>query len=151
MAIVAYEVVIHAPAELVYEVSQDYAVRYEWDPFPERIELLDGAKCIGKGTKVLVLAKNGLKMEVIFVQVKPPATAAIKMTKGPFFLESFSGSWVFKAMGDGSTRARFVYSVKSKAWAFPLFLDGIIAWYFKGVVIRRLDSLKAYCERQVKA
>jgi len=147
MATVEYEVTINASPEFVYRVSQDYSVRYDWDPFPERIELLEGATSIEKGTKAFVLAKSGLKMEVVFVQVDPPTTAAIKMTKGPFFLQSFAGSWVFKPLGVSSTKARFVYSIKAKRWAIPFVLERLASLYFRSAVKGRLDGLKSYCER----
>jgi Polyketide cyclase / dehydrase and lipid transport len=146
MATIEYEVTIHASPEFVYEVSQDYSVRYLWDPFPEKIELLHGATSITKGTKVFVLAKSGLKMEVEFVQHDPPTTAAIKMIRGPFFLQSFAGSWVFKPTDSGSTRARFVYSIKAKKWALPFITDRLASWYFSSAIRRRLNGLKAYCE-----
>ena len=98
MAKIEFEITIQAPIERVYQVSQDYSVRYEWDAFPEKIALLNGATQIEKGVCVAVKAKNGLTMEVEFVQVKPPHTAAIKMTQGPLVLQSFSGSWLFKSI-----------------------------------------------------
>ena len=43
MANLEFHTEIHASLEKVYEISQDYAQRYEWDPFPEKIEFLNGA------------------------------------------------------------------------------------------------------------
>lgn len=146
MATIEYELSIDASPSEVYEASQDYSVRYLWDTFPEKIEILGGANQIEKGTRVLVLAKNGLKMEVEFVQVSPPATTAIKMIKGPFFLKSFAGSWAFKSSGNGATRVKFVYSIKAKRWAIPFVTDAIASWYFNHVIRARLAGLKAYCE-----
>lgn len=148
MATVEYEIIINANPHFVYDVSQDYSVRYQWDPFPERIELIGGATVIEKGTKAFVQAKSGLKMEVVFVQVDPPTTAAVKMTRGPFFLQSFAGSWIFRAGGTGSTKAKFVYSIKVRKWAIPFVLERAAAWYFNRAIKSRLDGLKAYCERQ---
>lgn len=146
MATIEYELIINACPDYVYCVSQDYSVRYLWDPFPERIELLNGDTSIKKGTKAFVVAKNGLKMEVEFIQVSPPTTATIKMTKGPLFIKSFAGSWIFKDANNGATTAKFIYSIKTQAWAFPLISDVIAAWYFSGVIKRRLQGLKAYCD-----
>jgi hypothetical protein len=147
MRTVAHEVVIEASPEDVYQVSQDYSVRYEWDPFPERIELMHGATAIEEGGQVFVHARSGFTMEVEFVQVSP-VTTAIKMTKGPFFLEAFAGSWVFKPHGEYATRARFVYSIKARAWTLRPLSEPVMRWYFAAVVRRRLEGLKAYCERR---
>lgn len=146
MATVVHELTIGASPEAVYRISQDYAVRYAWDPFPERIELLDGARDIANGVRALVQAKNGLRMEVEFVQVAPPMTTAIKMTQGPVFLAAFAGSWIFKPDASGLTHARFVYALKCKPWALPWISERIACWYFAGVVRRRLQGLKTYCE-----
>ncbi|MES2824653.1 MAG: SRPBCC family protein [Pseudomonadota bacterium] len=149
MARIEFQLNIQSPIEKVYEASQDYSVRYHWDPFPENIVLLHGATNIQKGVQVLVVAKNGLKMEVKFVQVLSPTTAVITMTKGPFFLKSFSGSWIFKSLSVRETNARFVYSIKTKWWALPWFSEFIAGWYFSKVIKARLSGLKIYCEANI--
>lgn len=146
MAKVEFEIEIEAPVEFVYQVSQDYSVRYDWDPFPERIALLHGASAIEKGVQVLVLARNGLKMVVEFVQVSPPSTAAIKMVSGPFFIQNFSGSWIFKANSRGSTNAKFVYVIKAKKWALPWITNYFATLYFSKIIKARLLGLKRYCQ-----
>jgi hypothetical protein len=60
MARVEFQLFIDAPVDLVYAVSQDYSVRYEWDPFPENIAFLNGATQIEAGVAVRVTAKNSL-------------------------------------------------------------------------------------------
>ena len=147
MAIIECELTIKSPPTEVYKASQDYSVRYQWDPFPEKIELLGGATEAGIGVKTLVIAKSGLRMEVQFVQVDPPTTAAIIMIKGPAFIKSFGGSWVFKPLSQNSTKAKFRYSIKTKAWAIPPISEYIASLYFKKVVMARLIGLKTYCER----
>ncbi|MBC3807619.1 SRPBCC family protein [Undibacterium seohonense] len=146
MARVEFQVNIQAPIELVYQVSQDYSVRYEWDAFPEKIALLYGAERIEKGVCVSVAAKNGLKMEVEFVQVMPPTTAAITMKKGPIVLQGFSGSWVFRSITANETNAKFIYAIKTKWWTIPLVSERIASWYFSRVIRSRLTGLKMYCE-----
>lgn len=146
-----FEEVVHINCEIekVYRISQDYSVRYRWDPFPERIELLGGKDEIAAGVKALVIAKSGLKMEVEFVNVTPPMSAAIVMTKGPAILSKFAGSWIFKAEGKTTTLARFRYLIKVKWWALPWMSERIAAIYFRREVIKRLTGLKRYCESDV--
>lgn len=148
MAIIEYELTINAPPAAVYQASQDYSVRYQWDPFPEKIELLEGATEVGIGVKTRVIAKSGLSMVVEFVQVAPPTTASIVMIKGPAFMRSFAGSWVFKPTDSNTTRAKFRYSVKTRTWAIPPISEFIAALYFKKAVVARLNGLKQFCERQ---
>lgn len=40
MALIERQVTIAAPIDVVYRTSQDYAVRYDWDPFPEDIDAI---------------------------------------------------------------------------------------------------------------
>ena len=149
MALVEYHLQINATPEQVYEVSQDYAVRKLWDPFPERIDFLHGATEIQKGTQVLVIAKSGLRMEVEFVQVAPPEAAAIVMKKGPMILKHFAGSWVFKTSQDIAhmTDAKFKYSIKTQWWSLPIISEPIACLYFKYIVKARLQGLKNYIEQ----
>ncbi len=119
--------IIDSSLEKVYAISQDYSLRYEWHPFPESIELLDGAKTVEIGTRVRIVAKSGLKMTVKFVQVSPPVVTAIKMLQGPFVLKIFAGSWVL-----------------------PFISDRFITWYFARHVQARLNGLKRYCEQHAE-
>lgn len=151
MASVEFILPIHAPIELVYRVTQDYAVRYEWDPFPEKIEFLDGATEVALGVKVRVLAKSGMRMDVQFVQVAPPNVAAIVMTRGPALLQRFAGSWSFRSQGEQLTQVKFRYLIKTRLWALPWISEPIAAWYFGRTIKARLAGLKRYCENLAPA
>lgn len=147
MAIVEYTIEIAAPVELVWRVSQDYSVRYEWDPFPESIEVVRGAMSPPAiGSQVLVKSKLGMHMLVEFVQVAPPDRAAIMMVKGPAAIEKFAGSWIFERIGQTATMVRFRYSISTRpawlAWAG----DWLAVAYFGRTTKKRLLGLKQYCE-----
>nr|UOP05030.1 hypothetical protein LVJ77_01590 [Conchiformibius kuhniae] len=80
------EQTINAPIARVYEISQDYSVRYEWDPFPDYLRNLDGGNGMPfVGREVEGRAKSGVFMRVRFVRVKAPEVAAITMVKGRYF------------------------------------------------------------------
>jgi hypothetical protein len=69
------------------------------------------------------------------------------MTKGPTFIKSFGGSWVFKPITANSTKAKFRYSIKTKKWAIPIISEYLASLYFKRAVKARLAGLKKYCEQ----
>lgn len=146
MPSLVHSIYIAQPIDTVYAITQDYDIRYEWDPFPEHIKMLNGATEIVIGTQVKVIAKSGLEMIVEFVQVKPPYVAAIKMIKGPFILDAFAGSWLLKSLPDDTTRVTFKYSLKSKKWALPWISDKLLRWYFGSKVKARLNGLATYCQ-----
>jgi hypothetical protein len=151
MALIEKTTEIEAPIELVYEISQDYSVRYEWDPFPEKISIIAGPAELAIGTQVLVRSKLGMEMVVEFVQLVPPTRAAIKMIRGPYFISKFAGSWIFEPLSETTTLARFRYSLSMR----PRWLAWPLQWaataYFSGTARKRLAGLKRYCEARVKA
>lgn len=149
MANLEFHTHIHATPEQVYAISQDYAQRYDWDPFPENIEFLDGATQVKIGVQVKIIAKSGLSMTVQFIQVKPPDVAAIKMIQGPNILKAFAGSWLFKPLPNGHTKAIFKYTIQAQTWFLPIITNKIISWYFGRHVQARLARLKRYCEATV--
>ena len=153
MASVESHVTIKAPVDFVYRVSQDYAVRYDWDPFPENISVVAGdPNALAVGNQVLVKSKLGMDMLVEFVQVMPPTRAAVKMIKGPWFLEKFAGSWIFQeGQSKSLTEARFRYTITAKPKALRLLVEPLAALYFSRVVSKRLAGLKAYCESRQDA
>src|SRR5689334_4629775 len=106
MPAVEASLLIRAPRERLFDLSQDYALRTEWDPFVRDMRFLDGATQPGPGVRVRVRAYNGLTMTVRFVTFNRPAVVAMTMTEGPWFLERFAGSWRFEPRGD-ATEATF--------------------------------------------
>ena len=148
MALIERRAEIAAPLDYVYAVSQDYARRYDWDPFPERIDVVAGdPQRIAIGSEVLVRNKLGLNMRVRFVQLRPPTHAAIAMVSGPWFLHKFAGSWIFQALDAQRTDARFRYSLTTHPRWLRGCIEPLAATYFDRAVRRRLQGLKAYCER----
>jgi hypothetical protein len=149
MANIESRVTINAPVDFVYRTSQDYAVRYDWDPFPENISVVSGdPSALAVGTRVQVNSKLGMGMLVEFVQVMPPTRAAVKMIEGPWFLKKFAGSWNFQdALAGAQTDARFRYTIIAKPRLLRFIVEPLAALYFSRVVTRRLVGLQVYCER----
>lgn len=139
MAMVEHCIEISAPATLVGQISQDYSVRYEWDPFPESISVVRGSmNPPSVGTQVLVRSKLGMEMLVEFVQVVHPNRAAIKMVKGPFAIAKFAGSWIFEDIDGQATVARFRYSIATRPVPLSWLGDRLAAAYFSRTTKKRL-------------
>ena len=117
----------------------------EWDPFVREMRFLDGAAEAGPGVRVWVRAWTGLTMEVQFTGFRPPASVAMKMLRGPWFLGQFAGTWLFKPDASGGTQVTFRYFFTAR-WLRPL-LDPIIAWVFQRDVRARLRGLKRGVEQ----
>ncbi len=135
-------IVIDAPAEGLFALSQDYALRRAWDPFTGDMRFLGGATASGRGVRVWFRARNGLVMEVEFVGFHPPRSVAMKMVRGPWFLRRFAGTWLFAPRPGGKTEVTFRYSFEPRwRWLAPAF-----AWAFRREVRARLRGLKRGAE-----
>ena len=87
---------IVAEPTALFQLSQDYSRRLDWDPFLKSAGLSGGAREAGVGVRALCVDRKGTKMETEYVSFNPPRAVAIKMTRGPWFLKSFAGSWRFE-------------------------------------------------------
>jgi ribosome-associated toxin RatA of RatAB toxin-antitoxin module len=131
------------PAQ-VFDFTQDYTKRLQWDTFLKKADLIDGATMAGKGVKALCVARNGLSMTTEYVTFNRPEVTAIKMTKGPFMFKAFLGSWRFKSQNNGSTQVIFLYSFQLR---FPFLLAGkFIKANLQQNVRQRLRDLKQHVE-----
>jgi ribosome-associated toxin RatA of RatAB toxin-antitoxin module len=146
MPIIEDSILINAPATGLFALSQDYALRRQWDPFVREMRFLDGAAEAGRGVRVWVRAWTGLTMEVCFTGFHPPTSVAMKMVRGPWFLGSFAGAWLFKPR-PGGTEVTFRYSFTARwRWLRPL-MNPIMAWVFRRDVRARLRGLKHGAEQ----
>jgi len=92
---IEHSLIIKRSQEDLFSISRDYTRRLDWDPFPESYKFLNG-NVVVKRLQILVRAKNGQTMVVEYISYDPPKAAAIKMVKGPWFIQNFAGSWVFR-------------------------------------------------------
>ena len=66
------------------------------------------------GARAYCVAKGGLGMETKYVSFNPPRTTAVKMTRGPWMVGEFAGSWRFEEAGPRVTRVVFRYHLKPR-------------------------------------
>jgi len=134
------------PAE-VFALTQDYSRRLTWDPFLRRAELVGGTSASGVGVRAWCVTRTGLGMETEYVSFAPPRIAAVKMTRGPWFLASFGGAWEFTAAGNSTTSVSFRYQFRMRprwlAWA----LEPLARRWFSWETQRRVVALQAALRR----
>lgn len=137
---------IDCPREQIFDLTQDYERRLEWDPFLSKARLLGGALTPQLGAKALCVDHHGFSMEVVYVSYKRPEVAAVKMIRGPFFLSSFAGTWRFTEAGGGRTLVLFEYYYRL-AWPFAIvrrFVDAM----FAREIAERLEALVAFVKER---
>jgi hypothetical protein len=136
-----------SPAEL-FELTQDYGRRLEWDPFLRSAELVGGAERPGVGVRAWCVARSGLGMETEYVSFHPPRVTAVKMTRGPRLIASFAGSWRFDEVAPGVTRVSFRYHIEARPRWLAWLLTPVLGWVFARDTRRRLAALKDAVERR---
>src|SRR6266542_3143651 len=108
---------IRAGADALFDLTQDYDRRLDWDPFLKEARLIGGAAAPALGVRAWCVARSGLGMETEYVSFQRPHVAAVKMTRGPALFGSFAGSWRFKTVAPDTTRVVFRYHVTARpAW-----------------------------------
>ena len=133
---------IDAEAGDLFELTQDYARRLDWDPFLKEARLVDGAERAGVGVRAWCVARNGYGMETRYVSFNPPNACAVEMTRGPWFFREFAGSWRFEPIGPRRTRVTFTYHLVARPALFSRPLGRIFAREMRG----RLAALKQAAE-----
>lgn len=139
---------IAAEPDELFRLSQDYARRLEWDPFLRSADLVGGATEAGVGVKAVCVARNGHAMETEYVSFHPPRATAVKMTRGPWFLGAFAGSWRFEPVGPGRTRVGFRYSLKGRPGWLAWLVTPVVGRVFARDTHRRLVALKQAVEQR---
>lgn len=91
-------------------------------------------------------------METEYVTFRPPvdgapAVAAVRMTRGPWVLARFAGSWRFREVAPGRTRVTFRYQVQGRPRWMARVLDPVLGWVFRRETRRRLEALRVACTR----
>ncbi|MFV0259967.1 MAG: type II toxin-antitoxin system RatA family toxin [Acidimicrobiales bacterium] len=112
--------VVGVPVEVAFAVSQTQGeIRYRWDPFVRRQELLDGATRPARGVRTLTRSRHGLRMVSEYTAFRPPTQVGMRMVEGPWFFATFGGGWSFKPVDDGRTEVtwRYVFTVRPSALA----------------------------------
>ena len=130
----------------VFALSQDYARRLAWDPFLRRAELTGGAREPGVGVRAWCVARSGFSMETEYVAFVPPRIAAVKMTRGPWFLESFGGAWEFAPAAEQATSVAFRYQFRMRprwlAWALEPLARRWFSWETRKRVVALQRALR---------
>jgi ribosome-associated toxin RatA of RatAB toxin-antitoxin module len=137
---------IRAGADALFDLTQDYDRRLDWDPFLKEARLVGGATAPGIGVRAWCVARSGLGMETEYVSFQRPQVAAVKMTRGPAMFGSFAGSWRFKTVVPDTTRVVFRYHVTARPTWLRRVLDPIFCLVFERDVVQRLEALKRFAE-----
>lgn len=134
--------VVDAAPEVAFDLTQDYSKRLTWDPFLRSAELLNGARTPAVGVRAWCVARAGFGMETEYVSFVPPRVAAVKMTRGPWLLEVFGGTWEFTSVAGTRTEVTFRYLFRTRPRWLSWLLEPVVSWWFSRETRFRVAALK---------
>ena len=79
--------------EVVFDLTQNYAKRLEWDPYLSEAYLMKNATEPAVGVDAYCKNRNGSVMVSRYISFNRPSVAAVSMVKGPKILKRFNGAW----------------------------------------------------------
>jgi ribosome-associated toxin RatA of RatAB toxin-antitoxin module len=145
--LIKYDVTIRTTAKELFELTQNYARRTEWNPLTTEAYLIN-ADIPAEGELVRCTARNGMSMDTVYVSYQPYKVAAVKLVEGPYIFDKFAGGWRFDEVGPGQTNVRFSYNVSAKPKWLSWILTPIVVAVFKRETRKRIRALQAHAERE---
>lgn len=139
---------INSSQNNVFEITQNYHVRLEWDSYLTEARLLGDSQSASIGKESYCKNKLGMVMISKYISYKSPDVAAVKMIKGPGILKKFSGAWNVKSIGVEESLVTFTYNYELNGKIINKLFGSISAYFFGWEMKVRLNYLKKYCERR---
>ncbi len=128
----------------LFDLTQDYEQRKQWDSLMKSAELLTPAP-VGKGSQLRYTTYTGMSMLVQYCSYKRGKIASINMINDDWLLKKFAGGWRFNFIDEHTTEVIFAYSFEIKI--FPKLMNTIFAYFFRWENKRRINKLKKFAER----
>ena len=146
MPIVEHTAEVGGAIEDVFDLSQSYSLRLDWDPFVRSQRPLDGATEAAKGVLTETVSRHRMRMVTEYLTFRRPALVGMKMREGPPIFRTFSGSWRFEALGPDRTTVAFRYNFACRPKALAPAMERVGRWYLGRDIERRLAAFKAACD-----
>jgi Polyketide cyclase / dehydrase and lipid transport len=142
---VACSVDIDSSCEEVFDVVHDYGIRLQWDTLLSEARILD-ERLAGVGVSTLCVGRTALgriAMETSYVSFDRGRVAAVKMQRGPWFIDDFAASIRHTAIAETvGNRSRVTYKLRVTAWPklFRFLLNPLLQLAFRVETGRRLSA-----------
>lgn len=131
----------------LFDLTQDYSKRLEWDCYLSEAYLLNDAKQADVGVDAFCKNKSGSIMVSRYISFNRPTVAAVAMTKGPYLLSRFSGAWNVKKTGEDSSLLVFTYRFELKGGLFGKLFLPVASYLFARDMKKRLTAIKEFVEK----
>jgi ribosome-associated toxin RatA of RatAB toxin-antitoxin module len=147
MKTIRHELTIACPQETLFDLTQDYTRRLEWDPYLIEARLLHGAEKAAVGVEAFCKNRSGSGMVTRYITFNRPIVAAVTMTEGPRILERFSGAWNVRALDTHRSTLTFTYNFTLRGGALGKLLTPIASQVFSRDMKLRMQAIKSFVEK----
>ena len=89
-------------------------------------------------------------METEYVSFVRPRVAAVKMTRGPWVLESFGGAWEFSPKGSNATAVSFRYQFRTRPRWLAWLVEPVARRWFSWETRKRVVALQAALQKTAR-
>ena len=137
---------IAQPQELVFDLTQNYAKRLEWDPYLSEAYLMKNATAPAVGVDAYCKNRNGSVMVSRYISFNRPSVAAVNMIKGPKILKRFSGAWNVHKIDEQHSELIFTYHFDLRWGIVGSLFTPWVRWHFQREMNKLLVAIKAYLE-----
>lgn len=132
--------------EVVFDLTQNYAKRLEWDPYLSEAYLMKNATAPAVGVDAYCKNRNGSVMVSRYISFNRPSVAAVNMIKGPKILKRFSGAWNVHKIDEQHSELIFTYHFDLRWGIVGSLFTPWVRWHFQREMNKRLVAIKAYLE-----
>ena len=146
MKTIKHQIEIDCDQETVFDLSQDYSRRLDWDPYLSKAYLLKGAEKAGLGVESCCRNRSGSEMITRYISFKRPRVAAVTMVKGPWFLKRFGGAWNVSKLSETRSSLVFTYNFQMRGGLLGYSLLPFAIFFFSREMKSRLFAIKRYLE-----
>jgi ribosome-associated toxin RatA of RatAB toxin-antitoxin module len=149
MKTIKHQIEVACCQEKLFDLTQDYSRRLEWDPYLTEAYLCDGAERADVGIDSYCKNHFGSVMVSRYISFNRPSVAAVTMIKGPLILKRFSGAWNVKKLSEARSLLVFTYSFELKGGFIGRLFLPIAAHVFSKDMQNRLLAIKHYLESEI--
>ncbi len=119
---------INEEIQALFEFTQDFEKRIQWDSQTSSITFMNTEKQLKKGAQVTVISSNDVRMDTEYTVFTPPHQIAIKMLNKSSIFRSFNGSWTYTDVSANQTKLTIIYEFKLQ----PLY------WLLQPIVLKKI-------------
>ncbi|MEY2862459.1 MAG: hypothetical protein RLY58_166 [Pseudomonadota bacterium] len=146
MKTIKHQIEVDCCQQKLFDLTQDYSRRLEWDPYLTEAYLCDGAEHADVGVDSYCKNHFGSAMVSRYMSFDRPHVAAVTMIRGPFILKRFSGAWNVKTLGEVQSLLIFTYNFELKGGGVGRLFLPVVAYIFSKDMKKRLLAIKHYLE-----